>query len=372
MPTSTRGDRWHEAAGDLQRSSNRAAIALAERGVAPAILAKSLADGSVRCDLCAHRCLVRPGRIGICGVRENIDGQLVSLVHGKAVAACLDPIEKKPLYHVVPGSMAYSIATRGCNFHCRFCQNWVIAQGPNEDLRPLSLHLPPESVVAEAIAGRARSVAYTYVEPTIFAEYLLDTARLAKGEGLLGLLITNGYQTPEALDLFAPWIDAANVDLKSFSDRFYRRLCGARLAPVLESLAGMRRRGIWVEVTTLLIPGQNDDPGELRELTAWLVRELGPDTPWHVSRFFPAHRMAGLPITPLASIRAAIGIGRAAGLRHVYPGNVPALGGDLSDDTRCPGCGHTVVRRKGYAVLENRIVDGGCPDCRTPIRGLWV
>jgi pyruvate formate lyase activating enzyme len=327
----------------------------------------------VRCDLCAHRCLIRPGRFGICGVRENRAGQLVTLVHGEAVAASLDPIEKKPLYHVVPGSRAYSIATRGCNFHCRFCQNWAIAQPPRDDPGRGSFRLPPASVVAEALASGARSVAYTYVEPTIFAEYLIDTARLARPVGLLGLLITNGYQTPEALDLFAPWIDAANVDLKSFSDRFYRRICGATLAPVLESLIGMRRRGIWVEVTTLIIPGQNDDPGELRELTSWLVRELGPETPWHVSRFFPAHRMSGRSPTPLASIRAAVGLGREAGLHHVYPGNVPSFGGDLlSDDTRCTACGRALVSRRGYAVLENRIVDGGCPDCRTPVAGIWA
>jgi pyruvate formate lyase activating enzyme len=340
--------------------------------VVPAVLATRLADGSARCDLCAHRCLIRPNRVGICGVRENRAGDLVSLVHGEAVAASLDPIEKKPLYHVFPGSLAYSIATRGCNFHCRFCQNWVIAQAPREGLHSVSFRLPPESVVAEALARGARSVAYTYVEPTIFAEYVLDTARLARPIGLLGLLVTNGYQTPEALDLLAPWIDAANVDLKSFSDRFYRRTCGARLAPVLDTLVGMRRRGIWVEVTTLIIPGHNDDPDELRALTGWLVRELGPETPWHVSRFFPAHRMASLPITPLATIRAAVGIGRAAGLLHVYPGNVPSIGGDLSSDTRCAGCGHALVRRRGYAILENRIVDGGCPDCRAPIAGIWA
>jgi pyruvate formate lyase activating enzyme len=384
MPTPTRSASTHEAftqtavsgrgTGGLDPATPPASTegGTPGRGVVPAVLATPLPDGSVRCDLCAHRCLIRPNRFGICGVRENRAGQLVSLVHGEAVAASLDPIEKKPLYHVAPGSLAYSIATRGCNFHCRFCQNWAIAQAPREGLPRVSFRLPPESVVAEALAGGARSVAYTYVEPTIFAEYVLDTARLARSIGLLGLLVTNGYQTPEALDLLAPWIDAANVDLKSFSDRFYRRTCGARLAPVLDSLLGMRRRGIWVEVTTLVIPGYNDDPDELRALTHWLVHELGPDTPWHVSRFFPAHRMASLPITPLATIRAAVGIGRAAGLHHVYPGNVPTYRDDLSDDTRCAGCGHALVRRMGYAVLENRIVDGACPDCRAPIGGIWA
>jgi len=343
-----------------------------ERGVAPAILATPLPDGSVRCDLCAHRCLVRPGRRGICGVRENRAGSFVTLVYGEAVAAELDPIEKKPLYHVLPGTTAYSIATRGCSFHCRFCQNWAIAQAPREGVRTRSFRLPPHEVVARAVALRARSIAYTYVEPTIFAEYVLDTARLAKPAGLLNVLVTNGYQTPEALDVLGPWIDAANVDLKGFSDRFYRRVCGARLAPVLDALVGMRRHGIFVEVTTLLVPGENDDMGEIRELTAWLVRELGPDTPWHVSRFFPAHLMTDHPPTPLGSIVEAVGIGRSAGLRHIYPGNVWGAGGELSDDTRCAGCGATLIVRRGYAVTADRIVDGACPTCRTPIAGIWA
>ena len=351
---------------------DRSGSCASERGIAPAILATPLPDGSVRCDLCAHRCLIRPGRRGICGVRENRSGALVTLVYGEAVAAELDPIEKKPLYHVLPGTTAYSIATRGCSFHCRFCQNLAIAQAPRERVRTRSFQLPPEDVVARALALGARSIAYTYVEPTIFAEYVLDTARLARPTGLLNLMITNGYQTPEALDAFGPWIDAANVDLKGFSDRFYRRVCGARLAPVLDALTGMRRRGIFVEVTTLLVPGENDDLGEIRELTAWLVRELGPDTPWHVSRFFPAHLMTDHPPTPLATVVQAAGIGRTAGLRHVYLGNMWGEVVDFPDDTRCHLCGTTLIRRRGYTVAAERIVKGACPTCRTPIAGIWA
>ena len=227
----------------------------------PTILAESCADGSVRCGVCAHRCLVRPGRRGICGVRENRDGQLVSLAYGGVVALGLDPIEKKPLFHVAPGSTAYSIATAGCPFHCTFCQNWEIAQGPRLGLDLPTRQLPPARVVEEAAAHGAGSIAYTYVEPTVFLEYALDTARLARRAGLRNLFITDGYATPEAVALLAPVLDAANVDLKSFDDAFYRKVCGARLAPVLESIVAMRRAGIWLELTTLVIPGRNDDDG---------------------------------------------------------------------------------------------------------------
>ena len=229
----------------------------------PTILSTPSADGSVRCGVCAHRCLVRPGRMGICGVRENRDGQLVSLTYGAVVATGLDPIEKKPLFHVAPGSTAYSIATAGCPFHCTFCQNWEIAQGPRLGLELPARSLPPASVVAEAMALGAGSVAYTYVEPTVFLEYALDTGRLARRAGLRNLFITDGYATPEAVELLATVLDAANVDLKSFDDAFYRKLCGARLAPVLDSIVAMRRAGIWLELTTLVIPGRNDDDGQI-------------------------------------------------------------------------------------------------------------
>jgi pyruvate formate lyase activating enzyme len=213
-------------------------------------------------------------------------------VYGEAVAATLEPIEKKPLYHAWPGTRAYSISTIGCDFHCHFCQNWAIAQSSRELTHPPTVYLPPDAVVARARAGGARAVAYTYVEPTVFIEYVLDTARLARAAGLGNVLVTNGYQTPEALELLAPYVDAVNVDLQGFSDRFYRRVCGARLEPVLESLVLMRRLGWWIEVTTLIVPGANDDPSELSGLAEWIAAELGPETPWHVSRFFPAYRMS--------------------------------------------------------------------------------
>ena len=332
----------------------------------PTILATPFADGSVRCGVCAHRCLVRPDRRGICGVRENRDGQLWSLAYGAVVAVGLDPIEKKPLFHVAPGTTAYSIATAGCPFHCTFCQNWEIAQGPRLGLDLPARIMPPEKVVAEARSYGAGSIAYTYVEPTVFLEYALDVARLARRSGLRNLFVTDGYATPEAVSLLAPVLDAANVDLKSFDDAFYRKVCGARLAPVLDSIVAMHRAGIWLELTTLVIPGRNDDDRQLRALTSWIVATLGPETPWHVSRFFPAHRMRDVPATPLTTLARVAAIGRDAGLAHVYVGNAPELG---LEDTRCAGCGRVLVDRHGYRVHSHLSAAGACPDCERPLAG---
>ena len=340
-----------------------------ERGVAPAILAEPQADGSVRCVLCAHRCLVRPGRRGICMVRENRDGQLVTLVYGEAVSVALDPIEKKPLFHVDPGSTAYSIATWGCNFHCRFCQNWEIAQAGREHLHVPTRHLPPEDVVAEARALRAGSIAYTYVEPTIFAEYAVDSARLAQAAGIRNVFVSNGYMTPEAVEVLGPLLDAANVDIKGFNDRFYRRYLGATLEPVKESLVLLQRAGVWLEITTLVVPGLNDDPRELEELATWVRDTLGPETPWHLSRFFPAYRLTDVPPTPLPTLLAAAEIGRRVGLAHVYVGNAPDVGGE---DTFCAGCGRLLIARRGFRVARNDLVAGACPDCGTPLAGIGL
>lgn len=333
----------------------------------PTVLATPQPDGSVRCGVCAHRCLVRPGRFGICGVRENRDGRLVSLAYGAVVASHLDPIEKKPLFHVAPGSTAYSIATAGCPFHCAFCQNWEIAQGPRLGLELPTRPLAPERVVAEAVMLGAESVAYTYVEPTVFLEYALDTARLARRAGLRNLFVTDGYATPEAIELLAPVLDAANVDLKAFDDAFYRKLCGARLAPVLEAIVAMRQAGIWLELTTLVIPGHNDDDAQLRALTGWIVETLGPETPWHVSRFFPMHRMLDVPATPPASLRRAAELGREAGLVHVYVGNAPELG---LEDTRCAGCGRLLIERHGYRVRTHLTPAGACVECGRALAGV--
>jgi pyruvate formate lyase activating enzyme len=354
--------------------------ALQGRGVALALLATPVEDPlaplsghtaaqTIRCDVCAHRCVIREGRSGICQVRENRNGTLVSLVYGEAVAVHVEPIEKKPFFHVLPGTDALSISTVGCNFHCRYCQNWEISQAPREGFHLPTRTLPPEQVVREALAAGARSIAYTYVEPAVFLEYALDTARLAHDAGLVNLFVTNGYETPEALELLAPVLDAANVDLKAFDDRFYRRICGARLEPVKETLIAMRRLGIWVEVTTLVVPGENDDPAELGAAADWIARELGPETPWHLSRFYPAYRMADWSVTPVATLREAARIGRQAGLRHVYVGNVP---GEDDTDTRCTGCGRVLIRRDGYRVARVALRGNACPDCGTPLAGLGL
>ncbi len=333
-----------------------------------AVLALSEPHRAVRCVACAHRCLIRPGRAGICRVRENRDGALVTLVYGRAVAANADPIEKKPLFHVYPGSVAYSIATRGCNFHCLHCQNWAISQSARDGFAAPSFALAPRDVVKAARAAGSRSIAYTYTEPTIFIEYALDTARLAVEAGLANLLVTNGYQTAEALDLLGPLVAAANVDLKSFDDRFYRKICGARLAPVLSALVGMRERGIWVEVTTLVIPGLNDDPDGLAALARWIVAELGPETPWHVSRFFPTYRLTDLDPTPAATVRLAVEIGREAGLQYVYSGNM----GDGEQDTHCAGCGATLIKRRGFRATPAGLADGVCSQCGRALAGIGL
>ncbi len=335
----------------------------------PAVLAIAEEAGATRCVACAHRCLIRPDREGICHVRENRNGRLVTLTHGQAVAANADPIEKKPLFHFYPGSVAFSVAAQGCNFHCLHCQNFAISQAPREGVRLPAFELSPFQVVAAARRHGARSVAYTYTEPTVFLEWVLDTARLARAAGIANVLVTNGYQSPEALDLLAPVIDAANVDLKSFDDTFYRRVCGARLAPVLETLVGMRARGIWLEVTTLLIPGLNDDPDRIAALARWIVSELGPETPWHVSRFFPNYQLEDLPPTPLATIECAVEIGRGEGLRHVYSGNV----GGRDDDTTCAECGATLIRRRGFSAAPGPALAGGrCRHCGHELAGVGV
>jgi pyruvate formate lyase activating enzyme len=294
---------------------------------------------------------------------------LETLVYGRLIARHVDPIEKKPLFHVLPASRAYSIATVGCNFRCTFCQNADIAQLP-ADRGGMIVGEPatPEQVVADALARQCRAIAYTYTEPTVFFEFALDTARLAAARGLRNVFVTNGYMTAEALEMIHPYLHAANVDLKAFSEKFYRTQCGARLAGVTETLAMMRKLEVFVEVTTLLIPGLNDEAGDLRALAGFIVSTLGPQTPWHVSRFHPTYRLTDRPVTPLASLTAARAIGIEAGLKHVYIGNAPGLEGE---NTLCPGCGRTLIERQGFTVVANRLQAGTCPACGTAVDGIW-
>jgi len=333
-----------------------------------AMFYERIEGGQVRCGLCRFRCLISEGERGICRVRENRGGTLYSLVYGKLCAGQVDPIEKKPLFHLLPGSRSYSIATVGCNFRCHHCQNYSISQVPPH--APVQgVEQAPQEVVRRAVAGGCRSIAYTYTEPTIFFEFAYDTAVLARQAGLKNIFVTNGYITSEALTMIAPYLDAANIDLKGFSEGFYRDFVHARLSEVLDSIIEHRRQGIWVEITTLIIPGLNDSEEELKGLAAFIVTNLGVDTPWHVSQFHPTYQLTDRPRTPVATLRRARDIGRAAGLRYVYEGNVPGEGGE---NTCCPSCSSLLIRRYGYTIEANSIRDGACPDCGTVIAGIGM
>lgn len=341
-----------------------------------ALLYEKLGDGRVRCALCSHRCLVAPGQKGTCLVRENRDGSLYTLVYGRPLSQAVDPIEKKPLFHFYPGSTAFSIATAGCNFRCTFCQNWTISQLPRERGEIGGQLASPEAVVAAARRFGSQSIAYTYTEPTIFFEYSYDIACLAREAAIASVYVTNGYMTGEMLELFQgvggehePWLDAANVDLKAFRDETYRRICGARLQPVLDALQKMVQLGVWVEVTTLVVPGLNDSEEEMRDLAAFIAGHLGPAVPWHVSRFHPDYHMQdGMP-TPQATLQRAYELGREAGLHYVYVGNLPGAG---LEDTPCPGCGRAVVERRGFRVMRRSTVSGRCSRCDTLIHGVGM
>jgi pyruvate formate lyase activating enzyme len=340
------------------------------RNAMEALLYHRLEDGVVRCDLCRHHCRIEPGKRGLCAVRENRGGTLHTLVYGHLVAAHVDPIEKKPLFHFLPATLSYSIATVGCNFRCRFCQNADIAQMPaDHDGRIMGRATTPAQVVEAAKASGSRSIAYTYTEPTVFWEFARDTAELAHRHGLRNVFVTNGYMSEAALDLMGTLMDAANVDLKAFREKSYLATCGARLSQVCDSLRQLRRRGVLLEVTTLLVPGFNDDEGELRELAEFLAGELGPETPWHVSRFHPAYRLLDRPPTAPAAMRRAREIGMAAGLRYVYIGNLP---GERGERTLCHSCGMLLIDRHGFQVVANHVRQGCCPRCQTGVHGVGL
>jgi pyruvate formate lyase activating enzyme len=325
------------------------------------------ADGRVvNCRLCHQHCAISPGRRGLCGVRENRDGRLFSLVYGHPAAINLDPIEKKPLYHFLPGSLAFSLGTCGCNFHCQHCQNCEISQARGRAMAFLGQPgLPPGEVVDRAQASGAASIAYTYTEPTVFLEYAADIAQLAQERGLRNIFVTNGYITPEALRPIAPLIAAANLDLKFFREDRYREVCGARLQPVLDTIRLYRELGVWIEITTLVIPGHNDDDEQLGQI-AEFIAGLDRDIPWHLSAFHPAHRMPEVAPTPPVALARARAIGHAAGLRFVYLGNL-----GMSADTLCPGCGSTLVERRGMTAIANHLDHDRCPQCHRAIPGVW-
>lgn len=326
-------------------------------------------DKLVICELCNHQCHIKEGRRGLCGVRENRDGTLYSLVYGKLVSEHIDPIEKKPLFHLLPGSSSYSISTVGCNFQCEHCQNYQISQYPHiQGAEILGQARTPEEVVHAVERSGCESISYTYVEPTIFYEFAYDCAVLAHKRGIKNIFVSNGYMSTPVTRKLAPVLDGINIDIKAFTEKFYRQVCKARLAPVLENVRLMHELGVWVEVTTLVIPGWNDSSEELRDI-AKFIKEVDPAIPWHVSAFFPTFKMLDRPPTPASSIRQARDIGLQEGLRFVYVGNVSGQGGE---STYCPSCGEEIINRRGYLVGEMNLANGRCKTCNERIEGVWI
>ena len=333
-----------------------------------AYLQKRFKDGTVQCQNCAHYCRIEKGKRGICAVRENREGKLYALNYGKAVACHVDPIEKKPFYHFLPNTYSLSIATVGCNFRCANCQNWEISQLPQMTQRIEGKDLPPEEIVKLALKEKTPSISYTYTEPAIFSEYALDTMKLARKEGLKNAWVSNGFWSKELFEMIAPYLDAANVDLKAFNDKFYQTYCKARLEPVKNTIKKMKNLGILVEITTLLIPGLNDAEDDIQAMADYIANDLGCETPWHISRFHPCYNMMDRPATPVLTLEKAYKAGKAAGLRYVYIGNVA---GQSSENTYCHSCNALLVRRAGYQIKNFLLKQGKCPECNTIAYGIY-
>lgn len=332
-----------------------------------AMLYRTLKDNKVSCFLCNHHCQIAASKFGFCGVRQNKGGKLYSHVYGDVIAAHVDPIEKKPLYHFLPGTISFSIATIGCNFRCPFCQNWQISQSTKRKNNGMSGQtFLPKDVVHTAKNHGCQSISYTYTEPTIFFEYAHDTAKLAKKEGLANIFVTNGYMTSEALEAICPYLDACNVDLKSFREEFYKEICQARLKPVLDSIRLMKKLNIWVEVTTLVVPDLNDSDEELAQI-ARFIAEVDPDIPWHISRFHPDYEYTETHSTPIETLRRAFSIGKREGLRFIYIGNVF----EESENTMCPHCQKILIRRQGFSISANKVKNSQCPFCGNRIAGVF-
>lgn len=329
-----------------------------------AILYDKLEDKIVRCNLCSHQCKIFPSKVGVCGVRKNIEGILNTLVYGEVIANNVDPIEKKPLYHFYPGTKSYSIATKGCNFKCGFCQNWQISQISDQLRDTPGYKISPVEIVRDARRRECESIAYTYTEPTIFFEYAYDTAKLAKEKGIHNVFVSNGYMTGKALKKISPFLDAINIDLKSFSEKFYINVCKGHLQPVLDSIKLAKDMGIWVEITTLVIPGQNDSQEELSHI-AEFIASVGIDVPWHINRFYPNYKFSDKEPTPIEILKKACQLGKKAGLRYVYVGNV--LEGS---NTYCYKCHEILIQREGFDIVQNNLDKGRCPFCGEILDGV--
>ncbi|MFH1594152.1 MAG: AmmeMemoRadiSam system radical SAM enzyme [Candidatus Omnitrophota bacterium] len=327
---------------------------------------KKITGDIVQCTLCPHECALKDGQRSFCRVREPKDGKLYTFVYGFPCSVHVDPIEKKPIYHMLPGSSAFSIATAGCNLRCKFCQNWQISQEFPENVS--SKYLPPEEVVRIAEKQNCRSIAYTYSEPTVFYEYMYDTSRIAKERNIKNVWVTGGFINREPLLKLAGVMDAANIDLKGFSDKYLQEVCGERLEPLLKTLKLAREQGIWIELTNLVVPTLNDDPNMIGEMCSWIKENLGADTPLHFSRFWPMYKLNNLPPTPIETLKAARQIAEKAGLNYVYLGNVPEERGGI---TRCPNCKKELIDRHGYSVKGVQIEDSKCKFCNHKIAGIW-
>ena len=333
-----------------------------------AMLWEPLDGQKVRCNLCGHRCEIAAGKFGICRVRQNVGGTLKTLNYSALVAVNVDPIEKKPLFHFLPGTMSLSVACAGCNFQCEFCQNWQISQSPRKGGEIRGQATEPAQLVTAAGNYECKSISFTYTEPTVFFELSYNTAKLAHERGLKNCFVSNGYLSPLAVETIAPYLDAINVDLKAFRDETYREVMKARLQPVLDSLKALVAAGIWVEVTTLVVPGMNDSDAELADIAGFIAGELGPQVPWHVSRFHGDYKMTQAPSTPVETLEQACSLGAEAGLKYVYCGNVFGHG---RESTCCASCGETVIERRGYTIGSVSLTDGRCAHCGQTVEGVW-
>ncbi len=335
-----------------------------------AMFCEKIENNRVHCNLCAQSCKIAQGKRGFCGVRENREGDLYTLIYGTVSSEAIDPIEKKPLYHFYPGSYVYSVGSIGCNFRCKHCQNWSISQASLEDA--YTMDIMPEELIERALLSRSKSIAWTYNEPTIWHEYTSECAKLAKAAGLGTIYVTNGYITSEALRHIAPYLDAANIDIKAFSEKFYHDVASAKLAPVLEATALAKQLGIHVEITTLIIPEANDSLDELRQLSRWVYENLGPETPLHFTRFHPQYQMQNLYPTPVKTMQEACKIATEEGLKYVYMGNVP---GSDRNNTFCPICGNLLISRGFFDIEKYNITpEKTCPKCgeHIPIIGEYL
>jgi len=335
--------------------------------VKEALFYEKLGDGSVRCKICPRECVVGPGGRGYCRVRENNDGKYYTIVHGRVCAYHVDPIEKKPLYHFLPGTTAFSIATVGCNMACKFCQNWEISQEVPENVS--ATNLPPEKVAAAARKYSSPTIAYTYTDPNVYYEFVLDCARAGHEEGLRSVVISAGYLNRQPLLDLIGNLDGIKIDLKSFSDEFYRDVCGVRLDPVLKTISTIREKGLWLEIVNLMIPTLNDNEKDVDKMCKWIVENLGDDVPVHFTRFYPKYKLENLPATPVSTVERAREIAMARGIKFAYVGNVPS--GNPGESTYCPGCGEVAIKRAGYALIAVNLEDGKCIKCGTAVPGVW-